>query len=58
MFGQARATVGFSGLAPGAVGLYQFNVIVPEVASNDAVPLTFTLNGAAGPQVLYTAVRN
>ena len=56
-FGTARATVSFAGLAPGAVGLYQFNVIVPTVAANDALPITFTLGGVAGTQTLFTAVQ-
>ena len=44
------------GLAPGYVGLYQFNVVVPAVADSDVVPFTFTLGGAGGGQALYTAV--
>ena len=41
------------------VGLYQFNVMVPAgVAANDFVPLTFTLDGVAGTQTLYTAIGN
>lgn len=58
MFGQAQAQVSFAGLAPLAVGLYQFNLTVPNVAASDAVPVTFTLGGAAGSQTLYTAVAN
>ena len=54
--GTARATTSFSGLAPNVVGLYQFNVIVPTVVANDALPVTFTLGGAAGVQTLFTAV--
>jgi uncharacterized protein (TIGR03437 family) len=45
-------------LAPGLVGLYQINVVVPNVPNNDLVPLSFTLAGAANSQVLYTAVHN
>ena len=56
-FGTVRATVPFSGLASGVVGLYQFNVVVPAVAANDALPVTFTLGGASGTQALYTAVQ-
>ncbi|HXM40406.1 MAG TPA: FG-GAP-like repeat-containing protein [Bryobacteraceae bacterium] len=55
-FGQTQATVAYAGLAPGYVGLYQFNVIVPTVADSNAVPFTFTLGGASGGQTLYTAV--
>ena len=58
LFGQTRATTPFSGLARGAIGLYQFNVVVPAVAAGDAVPVTFTIGSASGTQVLYTAVQN
>jgi uncharacterized protein (TIGR03437 family) len=56
--GDAPATLQYWGLAPQAVGLYQFNVVVPQVPSGDAVPLTFTLGGTAGTQTLYIAVQN
>jgi uncharacterized protein (TIGR03437 family) len=55
-FGQTAATVTYAGLAPGAVGLYQFNVTVPSVVSSDAVPVTFTLGGVASTQTLYISV--
>jgi uncharacterized protein (TIGR03437 family) len=57
-FGGSSATVSYFGLAPSFVGLYQFNVVVPSVANNDLVPLSFKLNGAAGPQTLFIAVHN
>lgn len=57
-FGQTMATVLYAGLASGVVGQYQFNVIVPAVPANDAVPFSFTLNGVPGSQTLYTAVGN
>ncbi|HXB69550.1 MAG TPA: IPT/TIG domain-containing protein [Candidatus Acidoferrales bacterium] len=57
-FGQTAATLSYSGLAPGAVGLYQFNVVVPNVVNGDAVPITFPLGGVNGTQTLYTAVHN
>jgi uncharacterized protein (TIGR03437 family) len=57
-FGSTPATVTYAGLAPGTVGLYQISVIVPDVAANDAVPLTFTLGGVPGEQMLFTAVGN
>lgn len=55
-FGQTGAQVSYDGLSPGFVGLYQFDVVVPSVADNDLVPLTFNLGGVAGTQTLYTAV--
>ena len=52
----------YYGLAPGLVGAYQFNVVVPNVPNSDLVPLTFTLgsgaNAVTGNQTLYTAVHN
>jgi len=56
-FGSAQAQVSFAGLSQGSVGLYQLNVIVPNVVTSNIVPLTFTLNGTAGTQTLYTAVQ-
>lgn len=55
--GGTLATVNYDGLAPDNIGLYQFNVVVPAVASG-AAPLTFTLNGASGPQTLSIAIGN
>jgi uncharacterized protein (TIGR03437 family) len=57
LFGQTEATLQYDGLAPSAVGLYQFNLVVPNVAASDTVPLTFTLGGVAGTQTLYIAVQ-
>ena len=57
-FANVPATVIYAGFAPGFVGLYQFNVVVPNVAASDSVPLTFTLGGVPGPQNLVIAIRN
>jgi uncharacterized protein (TIGR03437 family) len=57
-FGQTPAALLYQGLAPGAVGLYQFNVVVPNVVNSDAIPITFPLGGATGTQTLFTAVHN
>ena len=51
------AAVSYAGLAPGMIGLYQFNVVVPDTAPGDAVPLTFSVGLSTGQQVLYTAVQ-
>ncbi len=56
-FGQTAAIVTYMGLTPGSVGLYQFNVVVPPVPSNDATPITFSLNGVAGTQTLFLPVQ-
>jgi uncharacterized protein (TIGR03437 family) len=57
-FAGVPATTTYAGLAPGYVGLYQFNVVVPNVAASDTVPLTFTLGGVKGPQNLVIAIQN
>jgi uncharacterized protein (TIGR03437 family) len=57
-FGGTPATVTYAGLAPGYVGLYQINLVVPKVDASDAVPLTFTLGGVSSPQTLFIAVQN
>ena len=57
-FGTAQAQVPYFGLAPNLVGVYQFNVVVPDVLDNDLVPLTFKLGGVAGSQTLFTAVHH
>jgi len=57
-FGGTAAKVDFSGLTSGYLGLYQFNVTVPDISASDAVPLTFTVNGAPGPQTLLIAIGN
>jgi uncharacterized protein (TIGR03437 family) len=56
-FGDTPAVVAYAGLAPGYVGLYQLNVMVPQVPDSDLVPLTFTLNGVS-TQSLFTAVHH
>jgi len=56
--GQNPAQLTYVGLAPGLVGVYQFNVVVPETASNDAAPVEFILGGAKGQQTLYIAIQN
>ena len=57
-FGNVNVTPGYMGLAPSFVGLYQFNVTVPSVAANNALPISFTLGGNKGTQTLYIAVGN
>lgn len=57
-FGNIPATVNYDGLAPTYVGLYQFNVVVPNVAASDSVPFTFSLGGTSGSQTLLIAIQN
>lgn len=69
-FGGVLAQVSYAGLSPQFIGLYQFNVIVPNGAAQafscgstcSAVTLTFTVNengtDVPGAQTLYTAILN
>jgi uncharacterized protein (TIGR03437 family) len=58
-FGSTLATLQYSGLAPDLVGVYQFNVVVPNVPASDAVQVSFKLGDVIGAQViLYTSVGN
>ena len=54
--GGAAAQIAYAGLTPGFVGLYQINVVVPNISPSDQAPLTFTLNGTPGTQTLYLAI--
>jgi len=56
-FALTEATVTYAGLAPGLVGLYQFNVVVPKLTTTGPVRLSFTLEGVAGTQVLYISTQ-
>ena len=50
--GNVPATVPFAGLAPGYVGLYQVNVLVPATAPvGDAVPVALSVAGIAANPV-------
>jgi uncharacterized protein (TIGR03437 family) len=56
LFNTTSVTPGYWGLAPNYTGLYQFNVVVPNVSANNALPLSFNLGGVKGTQTLYIAV--
>jgi len=50
--GGATASVVFSGLAPGTVGLYQVDAMVPAASSKgSAVPVAITIGGVASNTV-------
>ena len=49
--GGADASVSFSGLAPGFVGLYQINAVLPGVAPGNQ-PVVVSISGAAGNTVM------
>jgi uncharacterized protein (TIGR03437 family) len=57
-FGGVPTTLTYMGLAPSFVGLYQFNMIVPNVANGDFVPLSISLAGVPIGQTVYTAIHN
>ena len=47
--GGANAPVSFSGLAPGYVGLYQVNAVVPSNAPTGNQPLVISIGGISSP---------
>ncbi len=56
--GGIPATVSFSGLAPGFVGLYQVNVEVPANAPvGDAIPVVLTIGGVTANTVTVAVGR-
>lgn len=55
--GTTAATVEYAGLAPELVGVYQFNVVVPQGLMGNEVTVQTSLNGTANTlQTLYLAV--
>ena len=56
-FAGVPAAVNYAGFAPGYVGLYQFNVVVPNVAASDTVPVAFKLGDLNVPQNLVIAIQ-
>jgi uncharacterized protein (TIGR03437 family) len=57
-FGSTPATVSYFGLAPGFVGLYQFNLTVPSTLANGDYPITVTVGGTALTQKMSLTVHN
>ncbi|MGD0302525.1 MAG: hypothetical protein ABSE86_36095 [Bryobacteraceae bacterium] len=49
--GGIGADIQFSGLSPQFVGVYQLNVVVPNVAPGDTVPIQLTLGGITSPKL-------
>jgi uncharacterized protein (TIGR03437 family) len=56
--GGVPATVTYAGEVASDVGLYQFNVVVPNISANAAAPVVVSLNGAPVAQTLVIAVTN
>lgn len=59
LFGDSQqpGTVLYQGLAPGFVGLYQFNVTVPPNAASGDLALQVSQGGNNLPQTLYISVK-
>jgi uncharacterized protein (TIGR03437 family) len=53
--GGVEAEVGYAGLSPGSIGLYQFNIKIPEGVSGDVL-LEVTVDGVTITQVLCLSV--
>ncbi len=56
--GGKPATLAFAGLVSGFVGLYQFNVVIPQIPASDSASVTFSLNGNTGTQTLNLPISN
>jgi uncharacterized protein (TIGR03437 family) len=54
-FGQTPASLGYAGLAPSQVGLYQFNITVPNLPDGDYL-INVSVNGTPVQQTLYLTV--
>jgi uncharacterized protein (TIGR03437 family) len=57
LFNDVPGRVAFAGLAPGLVGLYQFNVAIPSSLPDGDAKLTVKLGGETAAQTLYLAVK-
>jgi uncharacterized protein (TIGR03437 family) len=49
LIGNVPATVQFSGLTPSFPGVYQLNIVVPQVPTSNGVPLQIQMNGVTSP---------
>jgi uncharacterized protein (TIGR03437 family) len=56
-FGSTPAAVGYAGLAPGVIGLYQFNFTTPNVPGGD-YQIMVNVAGTAVQQTVYLTVTN
>jgi uncharacterized protein (TIGR03437 family) len=50
------SSINYAGLTPGFVGLYQFNLVVPDLPDGD-YPVEFRLDGELLPQTLFIRIR-
>lgn len=56
--GGMSAAIQYQGLTPGVVGLYQFNVVVPNIPASDVTPLVFSSGGVQGTQTMNLFIGN
>jgi uncharacterized protein (TIGR03437 family) len=56
-FAGVPGNVTYAGLAPGYVGLYEFNVTVPSVAASDSTPIVVKVGTVTVPQTLVIAIQ-
>jgi uncharacterized protein (TIGR03437 family) len=54
--GSTPATLLYGGLSPGVVGLFQFDIVVPDVPDGDT-QIHFNVRGAEISQTLYLTVK-
>ena len=53
--GGVQATVTFGGVVGASIGLYQFNVVIPQVGPGDQ-PIELVVDGVSNNQNLYTVI--
>jgi uncharacterized protein (TIGR03437 family) len=61
VFGGAEGALSdltYAGLALNSVGVYEIDLIVPEVPASNVTPLSFNLGNSLSTQTLYIAVAN
>jgi uncharacterized protein (TIGR03437 family) len=54
----ALADLTYAGLALNSVGVYEIDLVVPEVPASNVTPLSFNLGNSLSTQTLYIAVAN
>jgi uncharacterized protein (TIGR03437 family) len=55
--GGIGAEIQFSGLSPQFVGVYQLNVVIPNIAPGDAVPVQLSLGGITSPKLTMSVTQ-
>lgn len=55
-FAGVPAQIKYQGLVATFIGLYQLNVVVPNIAASDTVPITFSVGTTPGAQTLIIPV--